>query len=119
LKKKILKKSRKMLDKKLAFDILQSTNTKNQEEKIMTTRQDVIRYAIGDALNTRDFCGNEKNAIIDCFDDYDMKRPTKQELAYILNEVDKAWAKSQEMAGVVGHKVISDVERPQIEKVLK
>jgi hypothetical protein len=85
----------------------------------MVTRQDVIRYAIGDALNTRDFYGNEKDAIIDCFDDYDFKRPTKQEMAYILNEVDKEWAKSQEKAGVVGHKVISDVERPQIEKALK
>lgn len=50
-------------------------------------------------LNTRDFCGDEREAAIDSLKDDGIK-PTSEILAIIASQTNSAWAKSQIMAGV-------------------
>lgn len=58
-----------------------------------------IENAKSIVLNTRDFCGNEREAAIDSLKDDGIK-PTEEILSIIASETNAAWAKSQAMAGV-------------------
>lgn len=61
--------------------------------------ENAIENAKNIVLNTRDFCGNEKEAAIDSLKEDGIK-PTSEILAIIASQTNSAWAKSQTMAGV-------------------
>ncbi len=65
----------------------------------MTTLEIAIENAKVIALNTRDFCGDEKSAVIESLKE-DGINPTQDVLNRIALETNASWAYSQAKAGV-------------------
>lgn len=65
----------------------------------MTTLEIAIENAKVIALNTRDFCGDERSAVIESLKEDGIK-PTQDLLSRIASEVNASWSSSQAKAGV-------------------
>lgn len=69
--------------------------------KTMNIQESIIDHAVDVLINTRDFCGNEKEAVIDLASDYGIKGKDAIQLYKIANfRANKQWNGYQKQAGV-------------------
>jgi hypothetical protein len=64
-----------------------------------TLSNDQLESAAQVIIDTRDVCGNEREAFVDWCADNNL-RPTKSAFSYVLFEVNRQWRASQIAAGV-------------------